>query len=166
MAGSMGSGAGIGGREWGIWRAGLDRDAPRKLSWRRPPERRADTPSPRPIPMPSDSYAKIYAVVRRIPAGRVATYGQVAELAGLPNHARLVGYALHAVAEGSSIPWHRVLNAQGRISIRGSVSATVTQRVRLEQEGVRFAAGRVKLDEFGWKPRRPARRGATRSADR
>jgi methylated-DNA-protein-cysteine methyltransferase-like protein len=111
-------------------------------------------PFPRPIPVPSDSYAKIYAVVRRIPPGRVATYGQVAALAGLPSHARLVGYALHAVAEGSSIPWHRVLNAQGRISIRGSASATVTQRVRLEQEGVRFAAGRVKLDEFGWKPRK------------
>ena len=101
----------------------------------------------------SSSYTKIYAVVRRIPAGKVATYGQVAELAGLPNHARLVGYALHAAAEGSTLPWHRVVNAQGRISIRGSASATVTQRVRLEQEGVRFAAGRVKLDVYGWKPR-------------
>ena len=104
--------------------------------------------------MPSSSYTKIYAVVRRIPAGKVATSGQVAELAGLPNHARLVGYALHAVAEGSTLPWHRVLNAQGRISIRGSASATVTQRLRLEQEGVRFAGGRVKLAEYGWKPRR------------
>ena len=103
--------------------------------------------------MPSSSYAKIYAVVRRIPRGKVATYGQVAELAGLPNHARLVGYALHALAEGSALPWHRVLNAQGRISIRGSASATVTQRVRLEQEGVRFSAGRVKLATYGWKPR-------------
>ena len=100
------------------------------------------------------SYAKIYAVVRRIPAGRVATYGQVAALAGLPNHARLVGYALHAVAEGSTIPWHRVINAQGRISIRGSAAATVTQRLRLEQEGVRFTGGRVKLTDFQWVPRR------------
>ena len=103
--------------------------------------------------MPSSSYTKIYAVVRRIPRGKVATYGQVATLAGLPNHARLVGYALHAVAESSSLPWHRVVNAQGRISIRGSASATVTQRLRLEQEGVRFAGGREKLAEFGWKPR-------------
>ena len=103
--------------------------------------------------MASDSYARIYAVVRRIPAGRVATYGQVAELAGLPNHARLVGYALYAVSEGSTIPWHRVINAQGRISIRGMASASVTQRLRLEQEGVRFTGGRLKLDTYGWKPR-------------
>jgi methylated-DNA-protein-cysteine methyltransferase related protein len=106
--------------------------------------------------MPASSYTKIYAVVRRIPAGKVATYGQVAELAGLPNHARLVGYALHAISEGSVIPWHRVLNAQGKISIRGSASASVTQRLRLEQEGVRFTGGRVKLDAYGWKPRRRA----------
>jgi methylated-DNA-protein-cysteine methyltransferase-like protein len=106
-------------------------------------------------------YAKIYAVVRRIPAGRVATYGQVAELAGLPNHARLVGYALHAAAEGTTLPWHRVINAQGRISIRGAPSATVTQRLRLEQEGVRFGpAGRVRLETFGWKPRARGRRSA------
>ena len=107
----------------------------------------------------SDSYSRIYSVVRRIPPGRVATYGQVAALAGLPNHARLVGYALHAVSEASTIPWHRVINAQGRISIRGSASATVTQRLRLEQEGVRFGpGGRVKLETFGWKPTRRAKR--------
>lgn len=109
---------------------------------------------------PTSSYTRIYAVVRRIPPGRVATYGQVAALAGLPNHARLVGYALHAVSEGSAIPWHRVINAQGRISIRGSASASVTQRLRLEQEGVRFTGGRVKLHTFGWKPR-----GKTRTRD-
>lgn len=109
---------------------------------------------------PSSSYTKIYAVVRRIPRGRVATYGQVAALAGLPDHARLVGYALHAVSEGATIPWHRVINAQGRISIRGSASASVTQRLRLEQEGVRFAGARVKLDVYGWKPR-----GSARTAD-
>ena len=110
------------------------------------------SPLPRPVPVQT-SYTKIFAVVRRIPRGKVATYGQVAALAGLPNHARLVGYALHAVSEGSTLPWHRVINAQGRISIRGSASATVTQRIRLEQEGVRFSGGRVKLTEFGWKPR-------------
>ena len=110
-----------------------------------------------PRPVPSSSYTKIYAVVRRIPAGKVATYGQVAELAGLPNHARLVGYALHAVSEGSTIPWHRVINAQGKISIRGSTSASVTQRLRLEQEGVRFTGGRVKLEVYGWKAKRAGR---------
>lgn len=106
------------------------------------------------MPSPVSSYSKIYAVVRRIPRGRVATYGQVAALAGLPNHARLVGYALHAVSEGTTIPWHRVINAEGRISIRGSQSASVTQRLRLEQEGVRFGpGGRVKLATYLWQPR-------------
>ena len=63
----------------------------------------------------SDTYLAIYAVVGRIPEGSVATYGQVASLAGLPGRARLVGYALSALAGRSTIPWHRVVNAQGRI---------------------------------------------------
>ena len=102
-------------------------------------------------------------MVRRIPRGRVATYGQVAEVAGLPRQARLVGYALHALGGDDLVPWHRVLNAEGRISIRGLAAASVTQRVRLEQEGVRFdARGRVKLAEFQWKPRRRSGRPAGR----
>ena len=103
----------------------------------------------------TSSWSRIYRVVRRIPRGRVATYGQVAEVAGLPGHARLVGYALHALDGDDVIPWHRVINAEGRISIRGLAAASVTQRLRLEQEGVRFdARGRVRLEEYGWKPRR------------
>ena len=77
---------------------------------------------------------RIYAVVRRIPRGRVATYGQVAFLAGLPGHARQVGYALAALPEGSRMPWHRVLNAQG--------SASPASR-----------AGRTSLTRFQWQPR-------------
>jgi methylated-DNA-protein-cysteine methyltransferase-like protein len=102
------------------------------------------------------SYQKIYAVVRRIPRGRVATYGQVARLASLPGHARLVGYALSALEEGSRIPWHRVVNARGAISPRrdGSPMATV-QRLRLERERVRFdGQGRVRLDVYRWLPRK------------
>jgi methylated-DNA-protein-cysteine methyltransferase-like protein len=93
--------------------------------------------------------------VRRIPPGRVATYGQVATLAGLPRQARLVGYALHAVADGDRLPWHRVLNAQGRISLRAEgPGGSVLQRLRLEQEGVGFdARGRVSLERYGWRPR-------------
>ncbi len=68
----------------------------------------------------SPTYARIYAVVRRIPRGRVATYGQIAELAGLPGHARQVGYALHALPDGTAVPWHRVLNARGALSLRRS----------------------------------------------
>jgi methylated-DNA-protein-cysteine methyltransferase related protein len=104
---------------------------------------------------PGDSYERIYAVVSRIPRGRVATYGQVARLAGLPGQARLVGYALSAVGAHSGIPWHRVVNAQGRISIRrdGSPGGTV-QRLRLKREGVRFAVREsIRLDAFRWRPR-------------
>ena len=107
------------------------------------------------MPAASSSWSRIYRVVRRIPPGRVATYGQVAEVAGLGGQARLVGYALHALAGDDAVPWHRVLNAQGRISIHGLSAASVTQRLRLEQEGVRFdARGRVRLDEYQWQPRR------------
>lgn len=102
----------------------------------------------------SDAYARIYAVVRKIPRGRVATYGQVAALAGLPGRARQVGYALHALSDGR-VPWHRVVNARGCISPRADEpGGSVTQRIRLEQEGVQFdARGRIPLDRFGWKPR-------------
>lgn len=103
--------------------------------------------------MPRDSWTRIYAVVRRIPRGRVATYGQVARVAGLHNAARQVGYALHALGDGTAVPWHRVLNAQGGISMR-SGAAPLTQRLRLEREGVVFdQAGRVKLARFAWRPR-------------
>jgi methylated-DNA-protein-cysteine methyltransferase-like protein len=107
--------------------------------------------------MPAASYARIYEVVRRIPRGRVASYGQVARLAGIPNGARQVGYALHALRDGPPVPWHRVVNALGGISLRGASAAT--QRRRLEGEGVRFDdAGRVRLARFAWRPsgaRRP-----------
>jgi methylated-DNA-protein-cysteine methyltransferase-like protein len=98
-------------------------------------------------------------VVRRIPRGRVATYGQVAALAGLPGHARQVGYALHAMPEGSSVPWHRVVNARGEISPRATPGWEGYQRALLEAEGIAFdAAGRLDLERCRWEPgRRPAR---------
>lgn len=90
-------------------------------------------------------------MVRRIPRGRVATYGQVAELAGLPGHARQVGYALHALRGGSVLPWHRVVNAAGAVSLRSVPGFELEQRVRLEAEGVTFnARGRVPLARFRW----------------
>jgi methylated-DNA-protein-cysteine methyltransferase-like protein len=98
--------------------------------------------------------ARILAVVARIPRGRVATYGQVAELAGLPRQPRRVGYALAALPEGSRVPWQRVINAQGRISPRAEPRWEVIQRVLLEREGVVLdAAGRVDLARFRWRPR-------------
>jgi len=94
-----------------------------------------------------ESWARIYAVVRAIPKGRVMTYGQVAAAAGLPRRARLVGYALHALPEHSRVPWQRVVNARGEISLRGGASE---QRLRLQMEGVRFdASGRIDLERFG-----------------
>ena len=103
--------------------------------------------------MSEGRYARIYAVVRRIPHGRVATYGQVAELAGLPGHARQVGYALHALSAGTAVPWHRVVNAAGSCSLRTIPGADLEQRLRLEQEGVRFdARGRVPLARVRWRP--------------
>jgi len=111
-------------------------------------------PDPGPMTTTSDTYLAIYAVVGRIPEGSVATYGQVAGLAGLPGRARLVGYALNALAGGSTIPWQRVVNAQGRISPRSCGSdAAMEQRLRLEQEGVNFdASGRIPLERFLWRP--------------
>lgn len=96
--------------------------------------------------------ARIYAVVKRIPRGRVATYGQVATIAGLDGHARQVGYALHDLPGGSDVPWHRVINARGEISPRSAGDSHELQRMLLEAEGVEFdPAGRVALMKYRWK---------------
>lgn len=96
----------------------------------------------------------IYAVVRRIPRGRVATYGQVAELAGLPGHARQIGYAMAALPSGTAIPWHRVINAAGMVSRRKYPGEELSQRQLLEREGVRFdTRGRVDLKKVRWRPK-------------
>lgn len=100
-----------------------------------------------------DPYRRIYRVVAAIPEGRVATYGQVALLAGLPRRARLVGRAMAVLPAGSDVPWHRVVNAQGRISSRGGSPYEHFQRQMLEDEGVIFGGtGRIDLDRFGWDP--------------
>jgi methylated-DNA-protein-cysteine methyltransferase-like protein len=94
--------------------------------------------------------------VRRVPRGKVATYGQIARLAGLEGQARQVGYAMAAVPSSSTVPWHRVLNAQGRVSMRSEgPGGSIIQQQLLEREGIVFdAGGRVALSRFGWKPRR------------
>jgi methylated-DNA-protein-cysteine methyltransferase related protein len=98
-------------------------------------------------------WERVYTVVRRIPAGHVATYGQIAQLAGLGCNARQVGYALHVLPNRSLVPWHRVINARGEISLGPLAGSDVTQRLRLEREGVHFdAGGRTDLSLFGWKP--------------
>ena len=113
----------------------------------------------------SDSYARIYAVVRRIPRGRVATYGQVAELAGLPGHARQVGYALHALPSATALPWHRVINAAGGVSLRSSPGGELTQRQLLEEEGIEFdLRGRVRLAKVRWKGKQRGPRSRRRGS--
>lgn len=94
-------------------------------------------------------YEKIWRVVRRVPYGRVATYGQIARIAKMEGMARLVGYALHALPEAKKVPWHRVINAAGRISLVGPVARR--QRSLLESEGIRFSMnGKINLHEFRW----------------
>ena len=100
----------------------------------------------------------VWATVKRIPRGRVATYGQIAALAGMPRHARQAGYALAAMPANMKIPWHRVINAQGRISLRlkhWDSGSDELQRILLEAEGVIFdSSGRVDLKRFRWEPTR------------
>jgi methylated-DNA-protein-cysteine methyltransferase-like protein len=109
-------------------------------------------------------YASYYAVVRKIPRGRVLTYGDVARLAGRPTSARRVGYALFAVRD-AKVPWWRVVNARGEISLRhhsGPGGPEDEQRYLLLKEGVEFSAdGRIDLEAYRHHPRSPAQR-ATR----
>jgi methylated-DNA-protein-cysteine methyltransferase-like protein len=95
---------------------------------------------------------RICLVVAAIPRGQVATYGQVAELAGLPRGARKAGRTLSRLPRGSRIPWHRVVNASGRISLPPGSEAYARQQRRLEREGVEFRNGRLSLARFRWRP--------------
>ena len=98
-------------------------------------------------------YTHIHEVVSRISRGRVATYGQIATLAGMDGHAREVGYALHHLPSHSDVPWHRVLNARGEVSPRTRSDSHELQRMLLEGEGVEFdARGRVDMKRFRWEP--------------
>ena len=102
----------------------------------------------------TDTYRRIYAVVARVPRGRVATYGQIATLARLPRHARLVGYALNVLPADSDLPWHRVVNAKGQVSPRANALGHEELQARLlAREGVRMIDGAIPLDRFQWRPR-------------
>lgn len=103
------------------------------------------------------SYDAIYKVVRLIPKGQVATYGQIADLADLPGQARLVGYALYRVDMQLSIPWHRVINAKGEVSESPLRYGTdYLQRSLLEQEGIQFSPeGKINLYQYRWRPELP-----------
>ena len=101
------------------------------------------------------SYETIYAVVRQIPYGKVATYGQIAELANMPGKPRVVGYALFRVDLGvADIPWHRVVNFKGEISYSPMRNgADKTQKFLLEAEGIEFSnKGKINLHKYLWQP--------------
>ncbi len=96
---------------------------------------------------------RIWQVVALIPPGKVSTYGDIARLAGLPGAARRVGSALRQLPPDSRIPWHRVINAQGRISLpAGTSSAGHSQQQQLEAEGITFLNGKVNLKHYRWQP--------------
>ncbi|NJK40278.1 MAG: MGMT family protein [Acaryochloridaceae cyanobacterium SU_2_1] len=99
-------------------------------------------------------YEQIYALVREIPRGKVATYGQIASLLGREGHARQVGYALYRVDTHTDIPWHRVLNAKGMISESPQRQGSDDlQRLLLEQEQVIFNhKGQINLHQYRWHP--------------
>jgi methylated-DNA-protein-cysteine methyltransferase-like protein len=101
---------------------------------------------------------RVHALVRRVPAGRVVTYGQVAVLVGIPRAARAVGQAMRVCP--ARVPWHRVVNSRGAVSRRGDGSGALSQRLLLEGEGIRFARGRIDLRRYGW--RSQARTGPAR----
>ena len=101
-------------------------------------------------------YVQIWQTVQAIPLGKVACYGQIADLAGLPGRARMVGKALGQVPEagwrGQSVPWYRVINSQGKISFAPGSEHFCLQRDFLQQEQVVVLGARIKLKEFQWQP--------------
>ena len=100
----------------------------------------------------STRYEAFYRAIGEIPAGRVATYGDIADAAGYEGHARQVGYALHGLPERTDVPWHRVVNAKGEISARSKGDSHELQRILLESEGVEFGpGGRIDLARFRWR---------------
>lgn len=92
----------------------------------------------------------IWQVLAAIPKGKVATYGQIAKLCGYPGYARYVGHTLKQLPQGTALPWHRVINAQGLISFPVGSDAYQIQRGRLEQEGVVFEGEKIRLKRYQW----------------
>lgn len=99
---------------------------------------------------PDSDQQRILQTIHAIPCGCVATYGQIAKLSGLPGKARYVGYILKTLPSGSTIPWHRVINSQGRISFPENTEAYREQKQRLLAEGVAFKEQRVSLLQYLW----------------
>ena len=95
---------------------------------------------------------RICETIRDIPKGSVASYGQIAEIAGIPRGARQVGYALRSLPKGHKVPWHRVVQAAGKIAFDKDSPQYEEQRRRLMIEGVRVSAGRIDMSKYRWQP--------------
>jgi methylated-DNA-protein-cysteine methyltransferase-like protein len=105
-------------------------------------------------PTSDHTYARIWRVVARIPRGKVTSYGTIARLSGFPTQPRMAGYALHGLPDGIDIPWHRVVNARGQISLPGERGAL--QKELLEREGVMFSRNTIDMKRYGWRTGRTA----------
>jgi len=110
-----------------------------------------DADEPRRDPEPSREQ-KVYIALAAIPQGRVVTYGQLGDLAGLPRAARQIGYILRNLPPESTLPWHRVINAAGKISLGSETESGIRQRARLQEEGVVLTNGRISLKHYRWQP--------------
>ena len=93
---------------------------------------------------------KIWQIVYQIPKGKVASYGQIAKLAGLPGYARYVGYTMKALPAGTKLPWHRVVSAKGSISFKKGTKNYLLQKSLLEKEGIVFLQGKFSMGEYRW----------------
>ncbi len=100
----------------------------------------------------NDREIRVYTVIQGIPAGKVATYGQIASLAGLPGAARLVGKVLSGLPADTQLPWHRVINAAGKISLPQNSDSFAEQKKRLAEEKVLVCGNGIKLSEYQWRP--------------
>lgn len=94
----------------------------------------------------------IWEMVALVPYGKVASYGQIASFAGLPGRARLVGYALNIAPKELQLPWHRIINAQGKISLPQATGHYALQRSLLEEEGIEFSGERIDMKRYRWQP--------------
>jgi methylated-DNA-protein-cysteine methyltransferase-like protein len=96
-----------------------------------------------------NKYELIWETVKQIPKGKVAAYGDVATLSGLPGQQRLVGYALHNLPRNSGVPWHRVINSQGKISLPKNTGGYARQKKLLKKEGIIFEREKIDQEKFG-----------------
>lgn len=95
---------------------------------------------------------QVWRLVETIPKGKVASYGQLASMLGRPRKARHVGYALHQTPENLILPWHRVINAQGKISFEYNSQEFLMQKAMLQAEDIEFTNDKIDLDRYGWRP--------------